>query len=74
LYAEVFEAASALHRFEDFTSRNGARFYGLAENTGTITLARQQWEIPASLPFAEGEIVPLRAGETCLWKLVDRHD
>ena len=74
LYAEVFDTTGCLDRLEAFASLNGARFYGLPVNRQKITLARQQWEIPASLPFADGEIVPLRAGETCQWKLVATHD
>jgi len=70
LYAEVFEDAGHLGRLEDFASRFGARFYGLPENTGTITLTRQEWRVPESLPFADGEIVPIRAGEACRWKMV----
>jgi len=70
LYAEVFEDAGHLERLEDFASRFGARFYGLPENNGSITLARQEWHVPESLPFDDGEIVPIRAGDTCRWKMV----
>lgn len=74
MYAEVFESSGCLDRLEDFASRFGARFYGLSENSESITLIRQAWQVPASLPFSDGEIVPLRAGELCQWKLVDAHD
>lgn len=74
LYAEVFEAAGHLDRLEDFASRYGAEFYGLPINTGTITLVRKEWQIPASLPFVGGEIVPMRAGESCPWQLEPAHD
>lgn len=70
LYAEVFEDAGHLERLENFASRFGARFYGLPENDGSIMLARQGWRVPELLPFEDGEIVPIRAGETCRWKMV----
>ncbi|MEO8316573.1 MAG: dihydroorotase [Pseudomonadota bacterium] len=69
LYAAVFEEAGALNRLEAFASEFGPRFYGLPLNTGTITLQRRDWTIPASYPFAGETIVPLRAGETLSWRL-----
>lgn len=71
LYTEAFDQAGALDKLQGFASENGARFYGLEENTGTITLEKTTWEVPASLPLGEHEIVPLRAGETCQWKMID---
>lgn len=40
ILAEVFERAGALPRLDDFTSRFGAAFYGLARNRGTLVLER----------------------------------
>jgi len=70
LYAEAFEAAGALERLEGFASLHGPAFYGLPPNQGTVTLARTPRTLPASYPMgAEGEVVPLRAGQTVGWKL-----
>jgi dihydroorotase len=69
LYAEAFEAAGALDRFEAFASFHGADFYRLPRNTGTITLRRERWQVQSSLPLGEDELVPLRAGETLHWRL-----
>ncbi len=70
LYAEAFAAAGALDKLEAFASRHGADFYGLPHNRGTITLVRENWSVPASLPYADGDtLVPLRAGEPVTWKL-----
>ena len=69
-YAIAFEEAGALDRLEGFASRFGADFYGLPQNRGTVTLAREDWTVPASLPFGEGTLVPLRAGESLPWKLL----
>jgi dihydroorotase len=70
LYAEVFEQAGALHRLEGFASEFGPRFYGLPLNSGSITLQRREWIVPAAYPFAGETIVPLRAGETLGWQLL----
>ena len=69
LYAEAFDAAGALDKLEGFASFHGADFYGLPRNQGTVTLQRQQWSLPESLPFGETELKPLRAGETLAWRL-----
>jgi dihydroorotase len=69
LYAEAFEQAGALDRLEAFASFNGADFYGLPRNADRITLVRESWLVPESLPFGEDVLVPLRAGQAIAWKL-----
>ena len=67
LYAEVFEKAGALDKLEAFASKNGARFYGIPENADTITLVKQSQTVPASVPYGDGELVPMRAGGEIGW-------
>jgi dihydroorotase len=69
LYAEAFESAGALDKLEGFASHFGADFYGLPRNRDAITLVREPWALPESLPFGDALIKPLRAGETLNWKL-----
>lgn len=69
LYAEAFEGRDALDKLEGFASLFGADFYGLPHNTDTVTLVREEWKAPSSLPFGDFEVVPLRAGETLRWRL-----
>jgi len=69
LYAEAFEDEGKLDRLEAFASFHGADFYGLPRNTATITLKREAWVVPASYPFGDRVVVPLRAGETMRWRL-----
>jgi len=69
LYASAFESAGALDRLEGFASRHGPDFYGLPRNDGRITLRREDWTVPDSLPFEDDAIVPLAAGETLGWRL-----
>lgn len=71
LYAEVFEAAHALDRLEAFASFHGADFYGLPRNTDTLTLVKQDWLVPETLPFGEHQLVPFRAGGVVHWRCVE---
>jgi len=70
LYAEAFDAAGALDKLEAFASFNGADFYGLPRNSGTITLKKESWTPPTSFAFGEAELKPLRSGESLPWKLL----
>lgn len=70
LYAQAFDQADALDKLEAFASLNGPDFYQLPRNTGHITLKREDWRLPAELPFAESTIVPLNGGETISWKML----
>jgi len=71
LYAEAFDGAGALDKLEGFASHHGPDFYGLPRNAGTVTLRRESWALPASVPFGgAAELKPLRAGETLGWKQV----
>jgi dihydroorotase len=70
LYAEVFEASGALDKLEAFASFNGADFYGLPRNHERITLQKQTWTLPETLPFGANELKPLRGGQTLGWKML----
>jgi dihydroorotase len=52
-YATVFEEEGALDQLEAFASVNGARFYGLPLNEGTITLRREPEDVPDALGFGD---------------------
>lgn len=70
LYATAFEKADALDKLEGFASHYGADFYELPRNSETISLAKQEWQLPDSVPYVDTQIVPLGAGETLGWKLI----
>ncbi|GAA0556503.1 dihydroorotase [Halomonas salifodinae] len=70
LYATAFEQAGALDRLEGFASHHGPDFYGLPRNPRSITLKRESWILPESLPYGDEVIVPLMGGESLDWKLV----
>ncbi|MES2531182.1 MAG: dihydroorotase [Pseudomonadota bacterium] len=69
LYAEAFDNAGALDKLEGFVSLHGADFYGLPRNTDTVTLKRETWTVPETVPYGEATLKPLRGGETLNWKL-----
>lgn len=71
LYAEVFEQAGRLNKLDAFASFYGADFYGLPRNTQKITLRKESWTVPESLNMAGQKLIPLRAGETLRWKMVE---
>ncbi len=68
LYAEAFEDAGALDKLEGFASHFGPDFYQLPRNTHTITLIKKEWTMPASLPWGDNQLIPLRAGEALRWQ------
>ena len=70
LYAQAFEAAGALDRLEAFAAFHGADFYRLPRNRGSVTLRREDWIVPETLPFgAQMELKPLGGGEALGWKI-----
>ena len=71
LYAEAFELVGDFTHFETFMSCNGADFYGLPQNPGSLTLKRDEWLVPDSLPYPDSCLTPFKAGETLHWKIVD---
>jgi len=70
LYAEVFEQVGALDKLEGFASFYGADFYRLPRNTQSVTLCKQEWQMPATVGFGKHQLVPLRASEMMKWKLM----
>ena len=69
LYAEAFEQAGALDRLEAFASFHGPDFYDLPRNRGTVTLSKEQWQVPDAYPLGEERLIPLRAGANMSWRL-----
>jgi len=70
LYAQAFDAAGALDKFEAFASFNGPAFYGLPRNQGKVTLKRENWTLPEAVPFGDAQLKPLCGGETLTWRQV----
>src|SRR6266404_4571452 len=68
LYAEVFEEAGALDRFEAFASLNGPAFYRLPVNERRVTLRHEKWIVPDRVGDGADAVAPFCAGETLRWR------
>jgi dihydroorotase len=71
LYAEAFDSVGALSQLEGFASLKGPAFYGLPPNEGSIRLQRIETPVPEKLLRGGMELVPVRAGESLAWSLLD---
>lgn len=68
-YVQVFDEEGALPHFEAFAAENGARFYGLPLNEGTITLEKRPCRVSAAVAVGEEDVVVFRGGEELPWSL-----
>ncbi len=71
LYAEVFERAGALDKLEGFASHFGPDFYRLPRNQRRVRLEKSAWTVPQEYAFGSERVVPLRAGESMLWRVAE---
>ena len=71
IYTSIFEQQDALDKLEAFASFNGPAFYGLPRNSKTITLVKEDWQIPEEYPPGDDKLVPFLAGQTINWKITD---
>ena len=69
IYTSIFDQQNALDKLEAFASFNGPDFYGLPRNNKTITLIKEDWQIPEEYPLGNDKLVPFLAGQTINWKL-----
>ncbi len=69
IYTSIFEQQGVLDKLEAFASFNGPDFYGLPRNSKTITLIKEEWQIPDEYPMGADKLVPFLAGQTINWKL-----
>jgi dihydroorotase len=68
--AEVFDRVGALDRLEAFVARNGAGFYGLPVNPGTVRLTRgDPIAAPARLDTGAGPVVVFDPGFDLHWRV-----
>jgi dihydroorotase len=68
-YVQVFDEENALDRFEAFASLNGARFYGLEPNRGTMVLERRESRAMAAVVVEDTEVVVFQGGVTLPWSI-----
>ena len=68
--AQVFDDEDALDQLEAFVSQNGAGFYGISENCGTITLARKRSPLvfPPVIETPAGSVTVFDPGTPVYWE------
>jgi dihydroorotase len=72
LLAHVFEQENALDQLEAFTSLNGATFYGLAANAGTMTLIKGDVvQFPKKINTALGPVTVFDPGVDVHWHVLE---
>jgi len=75
LYTQVFDELDALDKLEGFASHHGADFYGLARNSGQVTLIKKSWTMPKSIILPNNRpIIPFMAGTTIQWQLAANNE
>ena len=68
---EGFEQLQALDKLEGFAAHFGADFYRLARNTDTVTLVKEDWQVPPQLQLGGATLTPLRAGASVAWRVLN---
>src|SRR5690606_12237755 len=67
LYAEAFASVDKLEQLEGFASHHGPDFYGLPRNRERVRLTRNEISVPDRYAMGDGDLIPLRAGESLTW-------
>jgi dihydroorotase len=70
-YVQVFDEEQALPRFEAFAALNGARFYGMKPNAGSVVLKRLPSRVMASVAVESDDVVVFRGGEDLAWSIAE---
>jgi dihydroorotase len=66
-YVAVFEEEGALDKLESFAAENGARFYGLPLNRGSVILERTPRRVASAIEVAGARVIPFQANTTLPW-------
>ena len=69
--AEMFDEADKLHLLEGFVSKNGAAFYRMPVNEGTLTLEKgDPVELPKTVETGAGPVSVFDPGRPVHWRVV----
>ncbi len=64
---ELFEQHQALDKLQAFVSDNAQHIYGIQPPARVVTLDKTPWRVPERY----GAVVPMQAGETLAWQVVN---
>lgn len=67
ILVQEFETAGALDKLANFVGGFGADFYGIPRTKKTMKLVKEPWTVPENV----NGVVPLAAGKTLDWKIVE---
>ncbi len=71
ILVEIFNRVGEYHVLDDFLSLHGAMFYRLPINAQTIKLKKAKWQVPETIDYPCGCVVPFMAGKQIGWKIMD---
>lgn len=69
LYTQLFDEVGHLNQLNAFMSHFGAQFYHLPINQEHVELIKSPQTVPLTLPFGNGTVVPIHAGESIAWSV-----
>lgn len=69
--AQLFDENGCLENLQAFVSDNAQRLYGVKPPKKQVTLRKEAYQVPAVYEGHGHRVVPMHAGETLDWKVVD---
>ncbi|WP_131782079.1 dihydroorotase [Legionella gresilensis] len=71
LYTQIFEKLDKLDKLNTFMSHFGANFYAYPINNQKLILVKQTQKVPDALPLGDQQVIPIAAGSTIPWSILD---
>jgi dihydroorotase len=71
---DLFESRGSIIAHDDYVTNNGLKAYRIQNDPrDTITLVREEWEIPRRYDTGSGRITPFLAGKKLPWRILEAH-
>ncbi len=67
--AQLFDENNALDNLENFVSNNACNIYNMKHLNKSVTLIKQDFQVPAQYTFKEQLVVPMKFGQTISWSI-----
>jgi len=67
---DLFEKNGKLDNLQKFLSDNACKIYNMEPSSKTVTLVKENFEVPAFYEFKNEQVVPMYAKEILPWKLL----
>lgn len=69
LYTSIFDEENKLENLENFSSINGAKFYGFPINKNYIELEKKKWKVPEFTLSKNIKVKNFMGGKEINWKV-----